>query len=124
CHATSRQFAPTAAEQELPVAKPALHARDKLAFLLALVPYLMDHGSVRVADAARHFGVDEDQIRESVRLIAVSGVPGETSSYQHEDLFDIDWDAFEQDDEIVITHLVTIDDSPRFSAREAAALIA
>ncbi|RLP72612.1 WYL domain-containing protein [Mycetocola manganoxydans] len=84
----------------------------------------MDHGSVRVADAARHFGVDEDQIRESVRLIAVSGVPGETSSYQHEDLFDIDWDAFEQDDEIVITHLVAIDDSPRFSAREAAALIA
>src|SRR5699024_5455425 len=36
----------------------------------------------------------------------------------------IDWDAFEQDDEIVITHLVAIDDSPRFSAREAAALIA
>lgn len=106
------------------MAKPALHARDKLAFLLALVPYLMDHGHVSVTDAARHFGVDEEQVRESVRLIAVSGVPGETSSYQHEDLFDIDWDAFEDNDEIVITHLVAIDDSPRFSAREAAALIA
>ncbi|MET0714187.1 MAG: WYL domain-containing protein [Mycetocola sp.] len=106
------------------MANAGLHARDKLAFLLALVPYLMDHGHVTVADAARHFGVDEDQIRESVRLIAVSGVPGETSSYQHEDLFDIDWDSFEENDEIVITHLVAIDDSPRFSAREAAALIA
>jgi proteasome accessory factor C len=106
------------------VAKYGLHARDKLAFLLALVPYLMDHGHVSVADAARHFGVDEEQIRDSVRLIAVSGVPGETSSYQHEDLFDIDWDLFEENDEIVITHLVAIDDSPRFSAREAAALIA
>lgn len=104
--------------------KPTLHARDKLAFLLSLVPYLMDHGRVTVAEAARHFGVDEEQIRESVRLIAVSGVPGETSSYQHEDLFDIDWDSFEERDEIVITHLVAIDDSPRFSAREAAALIA
>ncbi len=104
--------------------RPGLHARDKLTFLLALVPYLMDHGHVTVADAARHFGVDEEQIRESVRLIAVSGVPGETSSYQHEDLFDIDWDLFEENDEIVITHLVAIDDSPRFSAREAAALIA
>jgi proteasome accessory factor C len=59
-----------------------------------------------------------------VRLIAVSGVPGETSSYQHGDLFDISWDAFEERDEIVLTHLVAIDDSPRFSAREAAALIA
>jgi proteasome accessory factor C len=54
----------------------------------------------------------------------VSGVPGETDAYQHEDLFDINWDAFEERDEIVITNLVAIDDSPRFSAREAAALIA
>ncbi|RLQ86547.1 WYL domain-containing protein [Mycetocola zhadangensis] len=84
----------------------------------------MDKGRVSVAEAARHFGVTESQIRDSVNLIAVSGVPGETSSYQHEDLFDIDWDLLDERDEIVITHLVAIDDSPRFSAREAAALIA
>lgn len=100
------------------------HGRDKLAFLLALVPYLMDKGQISVAEAARHFDVSEAQIRDSVNLIAVSGVPGETSSYQHEDLFDIDWDLFDERDEIAITHLVAIDDSPRFSAREAAALIA
>ena len=57
-------------------------------------------------------------------LVALSGVPGSTSTYQHEDLFDIDWDAFEQDDEIAITQHVGIDDAPRLSAREAAALIA
>lgn len=107
-----------------PVASSTPHGRDKLAFLLALVPYLMDKGRVSVTDAARHFGVSESQIRDSVNLIAVSGVPGETSSYQHEDLFDIDWDLLDEHDEIVITHLVAIDDSPRFSAREAAALIA
>jgi Predicted transcriptional regulator len=99
-------------------------ARDKLAFLLSLVPYLMDRDRVSVADAAAHFGVAPEQIREAVNLIAVSGLPGETSAYQHDDLFDIDWDAFEQDDEVVLTHRVAIDDSPRFSAREAAALIA
>jgi proteasome accessory factor C len=101
-----------------------MQAQDKLAFLLSLVPYLMDHDRVSVADAATHFGVPAEQIRQAVRLIAVSGVPGETTQYQHDDLFDIDWDAFEQDDEIAITHLVAIDESPRFSAREAAALIA
>ena len=73
---------------------------------------------------AEHFRVPEEQIREAVRLIAVSGIPGETSQYQHGDLFDIAWDDFEDNDQIVLTHLVAIDDTPRFSGREAAALIA
>jgi proteasome accessory factor C len=99
-------------------------ARDKLAFLLSLVPWLMDHDGASVAEAAEHFGVTPQQIRDAVELIAVSGVPGDTDSYQHGDLFDINWDAFEERDEIVLTNLVAIDDSPRFSAREATALIA
>jgi len=108
------------------VAEPrgALHAADKLAFLLSLVPWLMDHERVSVAEAAAHFGVSVGEIRRAVELIAVSGVPGETTQYQHGDLFDIAWDDFEQNDVIVLTNLVAIDDSPRFSAREAAALIA
>lgn len=104
--------------------QPFSFAQDKLTFLLALVPYLLDEGRVSVADAAAHFQVGEKQIREAVSLIAVSGVPGETTQYQHGDLFDISWDDFDERDEIVITHKVALDDSPRFSAREAAALIA
>ena len=69
-------------------------AQDKLAFLLSLVPYLMDHDRVSVTEAAAHFGVPAEQIRDAVRLIAVSGIPGETASYQHGDLFDIAWDDF------------------------------
>lgn len=99
-------------------------ARDKLAFLLSLVPWLMEHDGATVTEAAEHFGVSAQQIRDAVELIAVSGVPGDTDSYQHGDLFDINWDAFEERDEIVLTNLVAIDDSPRFSAREATALIA
>lgn len=101
-----------------------LQARDKLTFLLSLVPYLIDHDRVSVAETARHFGVSEQYIREAVRLIAVSGIPGETATYQHGDLFDIAWDDFEENDQIVLTNLVAIDDSPRLSGREAAALIA
>jgi len=103
---------------------PPPQARDKLTFLLALVPYLMDHDRVSVHEAAQQFGVSDEQIREAVRLIAVSGIPGDTSTYQHDDLFDIAWDDFEDNDQIVLTNLVAIDDSPRFSGREAAALIA
>jgi proteasome accessory factor C len=101
-----------------------LRVQDRLAFLLALVPYLLDNDGVPVAQAAAHFGVPEQRIRDAVELIAVSGVPGETKAYQPGDLFDIDWDRLEQQDEIAITHQVALDDSPRFSAREAAALIA
>ncbi|HEU4849785.1 MAG TPA: WYL domain-containing protein, partial [Terrimesophilobacter sp.] len=43
-----------------------LQARDKLTFLLSLVPYLMDHDRVSVQVAAEHFGVSEEQIRDSV----------------------------------------------------------
>ncbi|WP_437584838.1 helix-turn-helix transcriptional regulator [Paramicrobacterium sp. CJ85] len=102
----------------------ATGARDKLAFLLSLVPYVLDRHQTTVAETAAHFDVPEEHVRQSVRLIAVSGIPGESSQYQHNDLFDIDWDAFDERDEIVITHRVAIDDSPRFSSREAAALIA
>ncbi len=106
-----------------PRAQPR-HAQDKLAFLLSLVPYLIDRDRVSVAEAAAHFAVPESQVREAVRLIGVSGIPGETAMYQDGDLFDIAWDDFEDNDQIVITHMVAIDESPRFSAREAAALIA
>lgn len=99
-------------------------AHDKLGLLLALVPYLLDHHRVSVTDAAAHFAVTPQQIRDAVQLIAVSGVPGDSKQYLHGDLFDIAWDDFLENDVIVLTHQVAIDETPRFSAREAAALIA
>ena len=97
---------------------------DRLAFLLALVPYLLEAGEVTVAQAAAHFDVPAEDVRAAMELIAVSGIPGESRQYQHNDLFDIDWEAFEEHDRLHITHHVAIDESPRLSAREAAALIA
>ncbi|WP_136706998.1 WYL domain-containing protein [Agromyces sp. H66] len=101
-----------------------LKAPDKLVFLLSFVPYLLEQRVVAVSEAAAHFGMTDDEIRDAVRLIATSGLPGSTGTYQPNDLFDIDWDSFEDDDVIVIVHHVAIDDAPRLSAREAAALIA
>jgi proteasome accessory factor C len=99
-------------------------ARDKLALLLSLIPYLMDHEGTTVEQVARAFDTSAEQIRDAVRLIAVTGVPGESRAYLADDLFDIDWDELEEHDRVVLRHTVAIDDSPRLSAREAAALIA
>jgi proteasome accessory factor C len=110
----------------MPVNEPAgpRDARDKLALLLSLIPYLLDNASVPVTEVAAAFDVSPKQVRDAVHLIAVSGLPGESHAYLPGDLFDIDWDEFEEHDRIALTHTVAIDDTPRLSSREAAALIA
>ena len=118
-----RRATPVSAEPASAVAGTRI-AGDQLTLLLSLVPYLIDQGRVTVTEVAEHFGLTLERVRELVTLIALSGIPGETRQYLHGDLFDILWDEFEVNDRIVLTHQVAIDDSPRFSAREAAALIA
>jgi len=103
--------------------RPAF-AADRLAFLLSVVPYLIDHPGVSVAEAAAHFGLTPDEMQAQVERITGMGVPGATKTYGPEDLFDIDWDALDDEGRIFITNRVVIEDAPRFSAREAAALIA
>lgn len=98
-------------------------ALDKLTFLIAFVPYLTHQGRVTVAEAAAHFGYDEDYIRRSALALTVSGIAA--GSLPDGELFDIDFDALEHDDEIVLVTRIAIEDEvPRLSGREAAALIA
>ncbi|HWL60335.1 MAG TPA: WYL domain-containing protein [Microbacteriaceae bacterium] len=98
-------------------------ALDKLTFLIAFVPYLTHQGRVSVAEAAAHFGYDEDFIRRSALALTVTGVAA--GSLPDGELFDIDFDALEHDDEIVLVTRIAIEDEvPRLSGREAAALIA
>lgn len=121
--AQRRRPSPLHAPTSQPGSQPRV-AGDQLTLLLSLVPYLIDQGPVTVTEVAEHFGLSVERVRTLVSLIALSGIPGETRQYLHGDLFDILWDEFETNDRIVLTHQVAIDDSPRFSAREAAALIA
>ena len=102
----------------------ALTTADRVVLLLALVPYLREHGPTPVSELALAFGESEDAVRRLVAFLGTAGVPGETHTYQPEDLFDIDWDAFEQHDIVSLTHIVAVDDTPRFSPAEHAALVA
>ncbi|MBB2956456.1 helix-turn-helix transcriptional regulator [Pseudoclavibacter helvolus] len=103
----------------------AFVSADRLALLVSLVPYLrQQEEAVPVETAASHFGVKPKQVRDAVRLIAVSGTPGEAGVYSHLDLFDINWDALELHDLIEVTHFVALEEAPRMSNREAAAVIA
>ena len=99
-------------------------ASDNLMLLLSLVPYVLDRQEVSVSEAALHFQREESAIIRAIEMIACSGIPGDSQSYTHLDLFDIDWDLFETERRITFWNTVAIDHKPRFSAREASALLA
>ncbi|MDF2916733.1 MAG: hypothetical protein K0S70_950 [Microbacterium sp.] len=100
-------------------------ATDRAALIMQLVPYLIAQGEVTVADAARDFDVEPQQMRSMVEKLTVIGLPGEGGFWQMaNDLFDIDWDLLDREDRIVITNTVGLQRSPRLTAREAAALLA
>lgn len=108
----------------MPRTKGKSNAAENLLLLLALVPFVLDRGQVSVAEAAAQFGRSEEDIARAVELIACAGVPGESLTYSHLDLFDIDWDLFETERVITFWNTVAIDQQPRFTAREASALLA
>lgn len=99
-------------------------APERVTFLLSLVAYLRDTGPSTVAELAERFSVPPELVRTLVRFLGTAGVPGETLNYPDEDLFDIDWDALEQQDLVSLTRTVAVDDAPRFAPLETAALIA
>jgi proteasome accessory factor C len=64
-------------------------AGERLSRLLALVPWLVEHDGVTIADTAAHFGVDPEQLERDLWLLVVCGLPG----YGPDQLVDIDfWD--------------------------------
>ncbi|MDA8909529.1 hypothetical protein N9I09_01255 [Pontimonas sp.] len=88
-------------------------ASDKLLLLLSLVPFVLDRKEVSVAEAATHFQREEAEIIRAVEMIACAGVPGDSRSYSHLDLFDIDWDLFENERRITFWNTVALDNKPR-----------
>lgn len=93
-----------------------------IGLLLSLIQYVTASGSVTVQEAAAHFGVPEERIREAVARVFMAGVPDGSGDFIR---FDIDFDAFEDDDIISVTMRPAFEDETvRLSPREASALIA
>ena len=104
--------------------KPLL-AADRVRLYLTLVPYLLEHGQVSLAEAAAEFGVTPQEMRGMVEKLTVIGLPGESGYWQQpQEMFDINWDLLDLEDVIEITNDVALRRVPRFTAREAAALLA
>lgn len=88
----------------------------RLSRLLALVPYLLDHEGVPVAEAARHFDITEAQLVSDLELLFVCGTPG----HLPDDLIEAEWD----EGRVYLRNADAISRPLRLSVDEALALIA
>jgi len=106
------------------VTSPA-SAKDQVARLLTLVPYLHAHGEVRVDDAAQALGVDPDQLFRDLKVLFMCGLPG---GYP-DDLIDVDIDALEGPDGVRTDGVIRVSNADylarplRLNPTEASAVI-
>ena len=94
-------------------------APDQVARLLALVPYLLARGEVRLDEAAEHFGVPADQLDRDLRLLFMTGLSGGLPG----DLIEVDIDALEGEGVIRVDNAEYLARPVRFSPAEATALV-
>jgi len=102
--------------------QPVQGAREQVARLLALVPYLHAHGHVRLDEAAAAFGVTERQIVKDLRVLFMCGLPG---GYP-DDLIDVDIESLEApggDRVIRVTNADYLSRPLRLTPTEATAVI-
>ncbi|MFU0804120.1 MAG: WYL domain-containing protein [Pseudoclavibacter caeni] len=97
-------------------------AADRFDLALLLVPWVLANPGATVTEIADRFEATPAVVRRLVRLLPLVGVPGEMRTYGPESLFDIDREAFENEDRVVITHAVGLNRVQRFTAGELAGL--
>lgn len=101
--------------------KSKISGADKYNLMLALVGFLVHSDEpTPLAELAERFQLSEAEVEDAVRIISFSGV----GKYGGGELFDIYVDDFDGEKTVVLTSNPAIDDVPRISARQVAALSA
>jgi proteasome accessory factor C len=91
-------------------------ATQRLSRLLAMVPWLLQRQGVPLGEAARHFGISEDQLVKDLELLFVCGTPG----HLPDDLIDANWDS----GKVFLDNADPISRPLRLGVDEAVALLA
>jgi proteasome accessory factor C len=90
---------------------------ERYNFMLALTGYLIQNRQQKIEDVAKHFGVSEQEIRDAVVTISLSGV----GMYRPDELFFLDYDLLEEG-VVDVSFAPTLESVPRLSTRQAAAI--
>ena len=89
---------------------------DRISRILALIPYVVEHGGADLEEVQRRFGYSEAELTRDLGTIFVCGLPG----YGPGDLMEAYIDA----DEVVIDAAEFFSKAPRLTATEALGLLA
>ncbi len=93
---------------------------DRYNLMLALVGYLIHNREVSMDDLASHFKVTREEVRSALVTVSFSGIKG----YDPGDLFEFDYYKFNHEGVVKLILKPAIDEVPRISQRQAAALSA
>ena len=88
---------------------------ERLSRLLAMVPYLLRHPGLPLAEAAAHFEISEDELVRDLELLFVCGTPG----HLPDDLIEAEWES----GKVYIGNAEAIDRPLRLAVDEAVALL-
>ncbi len=88
----------------------------RLSRILALIPYVLEHGTVEVSEVVDRFGYTPEQLSRDLETVFVCGLPG----YGPGDLME----AYIVDDEVVIDAADYFTKAPRLTPVEALGLLA
>jgi proteasome accessory factor C len=94
-------------------------AREQVARLLALVPYIQARQEVSLAQAAKDFGVKPAQLVRDLNVLWFCGLPGLGMG----DLIDVDMDALQEGGVIRVSNADYLSRPLRLDSSEASALI-
>jgi proteasome accessory factor C len=94
-------------------------AREQVARLLALVPYIQTREEVSLEQAAADLGVGPDQIVKDLNVLWFCGLPG----LEMGDLIEVDMDALQGEGMIRVSNADYLSRPLRLDSSEAAALI-
>jgi proteasome accessory factor C len=93
-------------------------AKSQVERMLALVPYLREHGDVHLEKVARDFGVTPQQIQQDLGVLWFCGLPGAMP----DDLIDVDMDALEGEGVVRVENTDFLGRPLRLDAHQALAL--
>lgn len=99
-------------------------ARDRLNLFLAIVPFVLLRGSVTIDEVASQFGTTREKVAGAVKTIACDGGANEARYNFDTELFNIDWDEFEENDVIILTVAEVLQVPTPFNARQRSVFLA
>ena len=99
-------------------------ARDRLNLFLAIVPFVLLRGSVTIDEVATQFGTTREKVATAVKTIACDGGANEARYNFETELFNIDWDEFEENDVIILTVAEVLHVPTPFNARQRSVFLA